>query len=113
MATCKNMHIRTAAVQPPIYVKNHEIFLNIEFYHILVTNTVKIRNGHYQTILNKFCVFLIFEDFNEKLFEHSLYVNVPPNILKPLRYLVFKKIKLGIKLLFYAMTIEVTCFNTG
>ena len=51
---------------------------------------------------------MIFKGLNEKFFGHTLYVTVPPNILKPLTYLVFKNI---LKCCFYTMKFEVTCFN--
>ena len=38
------------------------------------TNTAKVRNVHFWTILNEFHVFLIFKGLNENIFGHKIFL---------------------------------------
>ena len=62
-------------------------------FQIFSTNTTKVKNGHFWTILNKFRAFLIFKDLNEKFFGKNLYVNVKcsPKYLETINILSFQK----------------------
>ena len=46
--------------------------LHVFLFQNFATNAAKVRNGHFCTILTKFCVFLILEELNENFFCQSL-----------------------------------------
>ena len=70
-------------------------------FQSFATSTVKVRNGHFWTILNKLRVFLIFKSLNESFFWTQFVRKCFPKYLETINVLIFQKcFKLRIKLLF-------------
>ena len=59
-------------------------------YQNFTTNAAKIRNCQFWANLNKFSVFVIFEDINEISSGHDWNVNFSQSLLKSLIFLVLK-----------------------
>ena len=107
-------------------ILNHYFWLKEKFrfssslqsfmFQNFMTNTAKVRNGHFWTILNKFCVFLFLKGLNEIFFWAQFVRNCSPKCLETIIILSYQKyFKLRIKFLslYNELNFEITCFKIG
>ena len=70
---------------------NSNLANNSFCFKVLVNNTAEVENIHFQTSLDKVCVFFIFKGLNEKISGYISYEKVTLNILRRLTYFVCKQ----------------------